>query len=94
MKILLPLLFVLSLSSCVYTNIRVPLDQDVNNTIIGPKVGLSRSHSIAWLVAWGDSGVRAAAEDGHIKTIQHLDQHFINVLFGLYTEHETIAYGE
>ena len=93
-KLLCALFFVSSFSACVYTNIKVPLDQDVNNTELGTKVGLARSHSIAWLVAWGDSGTRAAAEDGNIKTVKHLDQHFMNIFFGLYTQHETIAYGD
>jgi len=95
MKIKLVSLFfaVLFLSSCVYTNIKIPLDDDVNNTQLGEKVGYSRAHSIAWLVAWGDSGTHAAAVDGNIQTIQHLDLHFISILFGLYTQHETIAYG-
>ena len=93
-KCLSALLFACAFSSCVYTNIKVPLDQDVDNTELGTKVGVASSHSVAWLVAWGDSGTRAAAENGNIKTVKHLDQHFINIFFGLYTEHETIAYGD
>ena len=84
----------LASSGCAYTDIKIPLDIDVNRTVLGPKVGHSSSQSIAWLVAWGDGGTEAAARDGGITTITHLDQRIFSVLFGLYTKHETIAYGE
>lgn len=84
----------LALSSCVYTDIKVPLDDDVNNTQLGSKVGTSSSESLAWLFAWGDSGTNAAAKEGGITTIKHLDQRYTAILFGLYTRRQTIAYGD
>jgi len=92
-KTTLTTLLTIQLLSCGYTDIRVPLDKDVNNTILGDKVGSATSKSIAWLVAWGDSGTNAAARDGNIATITHLDAHYFSIFFGLYSTRTTIAYG-
>ena len=80
-------------SGCVYTDIKAPLDTDVSNTQLGNKIGKSTSCSVLWLVAWGDSSTATAAQNGDIKTITHLDSEFFNILFGLYAENTTIAYG-
>ncbi len=79
---------------CAYLNIRDTLDTDVSQTVLGTKEGKSSSYSVAWLVAWGDSGTRAAAENGGIKTINHLDVEYFSILFGLYTRRSTIAFGD
>ncbi len=81
-------------SSCAYMNIKTPLDTDVSNTVLGDKQGSAKTHSIMWLVSWGDGGTAAAAKDGNIKNITHLDVRYYTILFGLYAERETIAYGE
>ena len=70
------------LSGCVYSKITRPLDSDVNETKLGTKVGRASSKGVAYLVAWGDSGVAAAARNGGISQVYHLD---------VVT---TIAYGE
>lgn len=93
-KRLLPLLLVGLLSGCAYLNIRDTLDTDVSQTVLGAKAGKSTSHSIAWLVAWGDSGTHAAAENGNLKVINHLDVEYFSILFGLYSSRTTIAYGD
>jgi hypothetical protein len=82
------------LSGCVYMNIRAPLDTDVARTQLGSKVGKSTSQSIMWLFAWGDSGVEAAAAQGELETINHLDVEYFLILFGVYAERTTIAYGD
>ena len=84
----------LNLSACLYTDIKFPLDVDTWETKLGTKVGSSSSHTILWLVSWGDSGTRAAAEDGHLSQINHLDRGIQSYLFGVYTKTTTIAYGE
>lgn len=84
----------LFLSGCVYGRVRYPLDQDVAQTHLGDKIGSSSAHSLAWLVSWGDAGVAAAAKNGDLQTINHLDGEFFIVLFGLYARQTTIAYGE
>ncbi|MDC0357379.1 TRL-like family protein [Oligoflexia bacterium] len=95
---MLRLFFLLLLSfhlcSCVYLNVKSPLDKDVNNTVLGSKIGTSKTQSILWLVAWGDGGTAAAAKNGDITTISHLDVRYYSVLFGVYAIRETIAYGD
>jgi hypothetical protein len=82
------------LSGCVYMNVRAPLDTDVARTQLGSKVAKSTSQSIMWLFAWGDSGVEAAAAQGELETINHLDVEYFLILFGVYAERTTIAYGD
>jgi hypothetical protein len=82
------------LSGCLYSNVKLPLDRDVEETTLGTKVGKSYNHSIAWLVAWGDGGTEAAAEDGGITVIRHMDLQQTVVLFGLYSRATTIVYGD
>lgn len=81
------------LSGCIYGNVVTPLDTDVAETELGSKVGKASIHSILYLFAWGDAGTEAAARDGDIHVITHLDEEYRIVLFGLYTRNTTIAYG-
>jgi hypothetical protein len=84
----------LLMPACVYGNFGHPLDIDVNNTELGSKMGESSFESVMWLVAWGDSGVAAAAKNGGIKVIKHMDQRTYYILFGLYFKNTTIVYGD
>jgi len=79
---------------CAYMDVRRPLDMDYNNTELGSKVGQAHSRSILWLVAWGDAGTKAAADNGGIKVIKHADYEMFVVLFGLYSRMSTILYGD
>ena len=81
-------------SGCVYANVTSPLDIDMNETQLGDKTGESSSYSVLWLVAWGDSGSKAAAENGGLKTIKHADRRVFSILWGLYSRVTTVAYGE
>lgn len=92
-KISILILITIFMSSCVYVDVKSPLDKDVKDTVLGSKMGVSKSQSILWLVAWGDAGTKTAAENGNIETITHLDARYYSVLFGLYSKRETIAYG-
>jgi len=83
-----------SVSGCLYSNIRFPLDEDLWKTELGNKVGVASNHSVAWLVAWGDAGVKEAAKNGDITTINHMDMGIKSYLFGLYTRRDTIVYGD
>lgn len=87
-------LFVLPLSGCVYSKVTMPYDIDVEQTELGEKVGRASIKSILWSVAWGDGGVSAAAKNGDIKVVKHLDVERYVILFGLYTKVTTIAYGD
>jgi hypothetical protein len=90
----LALLLCMLAPACVYGDFSHPLDIDVNNTELGAKQGEASMQAVAWLVAWGDSGTAAAARQGGIKVIRHMDQHTFYVLFGLYYKNTTIVYGD
>ena len=94
LKLLTALLLTITLSGCIYSNAIIPLDENVDETRIGSKTGRASVHIIAWLVAWGDAGVEAAAKNGGLEVINHLDTERQVVLFGLYSRITTIAYGE
>jgi hypothetical protein len=81
-------------TGCIYTHVRAPLDTDVNDTVLGSKIGTAEAQSIAWLVAWGDAGTAAAAKNGNITTIRHMDQEQLFVFFGIYARGTTIVYGD
>lgn len=79
----------------VYTNIEAPLDLNAaGGKAIGPKRGEASSIAILGLVAVGDAGVWAAAENGGITRVNHLDYHFKSYVFGVFAKYTTIAYGE
>jgi hypothetical protein len=82
------------LSGCVYTHVLTPYDTDLNKTTLGQKQGKASMESVLWLVAWGDAGTAAAAKQGGITTVNHMDREFLNVIFGLYTKTTTIVYGD
>ncbi len=79
---------------CLYANIKIPLDRDLDQTQLGSKVGSAKIYSILWLFAWGDAGTQAAAAAGGIKTVNLADQKILSILFGLYYEQTTIVYGD
>lgn len=81
-------------SGCVYYNVQMPLGTEFNKTELGTKIGQSKWHSFLWLVAWGDAGTKAAAQNGDIKVIRHADTKIYSLLFGLYCEVTTIVYGD
>lgn len=84
----------LLLAGCLYSNITAPLSTDMNRTSIGKKEGRASAHSVLWLVSWGDAGAAAAARNGGLSTINHMDVQIRNILFGLYTRETTIVYGD
>ncbi len=83
-----------AVSGCLYSKVRYPLDQDVDQTRLGEKVGTSSLYSVAWLVSWGDAGTAMAAKNGDIRIINHLDAEYFILLGGLYARYTTIAYGD
>ena len=81
-------------SGCLYSNTRFPLDEDLWKTELGTKVGVASNYSVLWLVAWGDAGVKKAAENGGLTTINHMDMGIESYVFGLYLRRDTIVYGD
>lgn len=84
----------LTLPSCVLTDVQVPLDTDLQNTEVGPKIGKASYQSVLGLIAWGDAGTHAAAHDGDITTMTHADQQIFSILWGLYYKQTTVVYGK
>ena len=82
------------LPGCLYGNFGSPLDTNLHETTLGDKTGESSYHSVLWLFAWGDAGSKAAAEDGGITTLRHMDSHTLIILFGVYFRQTTIVYGD
>jgi len=82
------------LASCVYTKVRVPLDEDLNKTRLGDRTGQAEFQSVLWLAAWGDAGTQAAAQQGELETINHADREIFSILGGLYYRQTTIVYGD
>lgn len=75
-------------------NVKTPLDTDLDKTTLGTKVGTASIESVLWVAAWGDAGIKAAAENGEISVINHVDQQTYSILFGAYTKITTIVYGD
>jgi hypothetical protein len=82
------------LSGCFYAHVVTPLDTNVDKTVLGQKTGKAQSQSVLWAVAWGDAGTAAAAKNGGIITVNHMDREIFSVFFGIYTETTTIVYGD
>lgn len=78
---------------CAYMHTQRPLGAEFNKTELGTKTGRASSYAILWLVAWGNSGTKAACEKGGIKVIECADVEIKTVLFGLYTRVTTVVYG-
>jgi len=81
-------------NGCAYMHTQMPLSVEYHKTELGTKVGRASSYSVLWLVAWGDSGTKAAAENGNMKVIECADREVKVVLFGLYTRATTVVYGD
>lgn len=92
--ILLVVVAMVLLSGCFYTHVKQPLDTNVDKTILGEKSGKSTSYSVLWSAAWGDAGTAAAAKNGGVSKINHMDREIYSVFFGIYTEMTTIVYGD
>lgn len=97
MKALLTILClfcILMASGCFYAHVTTPLDRNVDKTVLGQKTGTAESQSVLWAVAWGNAGTAAAARNGGITTVNHMDHELLSVFFGIYTKSTTIVYGD
>jgi hypothetical protein len=77
----------------IFTDIKAPLDYNMNETKVGTRSGKSETMSILGLVALGDGSVKAAADNGRISTIHSADYEYFNVI-GIYQRYRTVVYGE
>jgi len=97
MKKLMKLAAVASLlfmCSCAYTNIRIPLDTNLENTTLGSKQGTASNYGLFWLVAWGDASYAKAAQNGGITVMKHADEEYQVYFFGTFAKQTTIVYGD
>lgn len=81
-------------TGCAFTSIQLPMDKNFDETQISSKEGIANTHTVLYLVSWGDAGTKAAAEQGDLKQINYADRQIFSVLFGLYTRITTVVYGE
>ena len=81
------------LNGCLYTNIKYPLDENLDRTELGTKTGSAYMQSVLWLFAWGDASTKAAATNGELNVINHLDIEQQIYFFGIYSKTTVIAYG-
>ncbi len=63
-----------------------------DNNVGSSKVGRAQAQGII-LVGSGDASIAAAARNGGITKIHHVDSETFNVL-GIYSRYETIVYGQ
>jgi len=75
-----------------FTNISAPLDTQVEGTRVGSRTGKAHSVAILGLFAFGDASVEAAAQEGDLSQVDHLDYEFLNIL-GVYQKFTTVATG-
>jgi hypothetical protein len=94
MRFVVLMLAAIVLTGCLYSNVKAPLDTDLDRTTLGSKVGRASSYSVLWLFSWGDAGTAAAARDGGIASVNHMDLEVFSILFGLYTRTTTLVYGD
>ncbi len=85
---------VFTLSGCAYTHVTEPLSIEYNRTELGHKQGESSIYSVLWLFALGDGGAAAAAKNGGITVLTHMDREEYSIMWGIYVHITTIVYGD
>jgi hypothetical protein len=76
----------------LYSGIGAPVDVTFDKTQIGQKDGEATSSSVFGLFAFGDCSIQAAALNGNISVIDHVDMEYYNIL-GIYASYKTIVWG-
>jgi hypothetical protein len=77
----------------LFNNTSMPVDIAFGPNEIGSASGRASATTVLGLLSWGDCSVQSAARHGNLATVDHIDAHVTNILFGVYTKYETIAYG-
>ena len=75
----------------IYTGHTEP--EIATSNTVGHKVGTAKCVSVLGLFAGGDGGISAAARNGNITKISHVDRKTVSVL-GLFTTCTYYVYGE
>lgn len=71
---------------------KAPLSTE-GNWAVGSKKGTSSSASVLGLYAWGDCSIGAAARNGGLTKVTHVDYEYTNFI-GIWQEAAVIVYGE
>lgn len=77
----------------IYDGSTTPLEATGNTISKNAKVGTSSYTNILGAVTLGDGGINAAAKNGGITKISHIDRKNFSVL-GIFAKYETTVYGE
>jgi hypothetical protein len=76
----------------LYSSIKAPMDTDAETTSMGSLFGTASSVSILSLFAFGDASTSAAAAQGGLSEVHHVDYEYFNFL-GIYQKFTTIVRG-
>lgn len=71
---------------------RAPLSTE-GNWNVGSRRGEASSTSVLGLYATGDCSIGAAAHNGNLKKVDHVDYEYLNII-GIWQKATVIAYGE
>jgi hypothetical protein len=77
----------------VFSDVKAPMDTELDSTDMGTKSGEAETCSILGLVSWGDASIEEAAKNGGLQTVKHADYEFFTVL-GVYSTYTTVVYGD
>lgn len=77
-----------------FTGYAVPVDTTFHDTQATGREGHSSVKNFFGLFGWGDASVTAAARNGGLTTVDQIDCKVTFILFGLYSEYETIVTGK
>ena len=80
-------------ASSGYHNTSAPVDITFKEGDLGTREGRATSRSFFGLFAFGDASTDAAARNGGLTTVDHIDCRMTHVLFGIYASYETIVTG-
>ncbi len=77
----------------IYAEVQGPVLATSNPAPANMKVGEAEAQTILGLIAQGDCSIEAAAQDGGITKIHHVDHETTNIL-GIIATYKTIVYGQ
>ena len=84
----------------LYSDTVIPVDQNMTQTLLGPKVGVGETKQLqdpfvtGVKVEWGSRGIGDAAKKTGLEEIEFADMHTISVLGGLYKSSTIVVYGK
>ncbi len=81
------------LYGALFTEVQGPVLATSNPAPANMKVGEAEAQTILGLIAQGDCSIEAAAQDGGITKIHHVDHETKNIL-GIVATYKTIVYGQ